>query len=171
MHTLDMLEYAHQQVLAAVEGLSTGDGDVPGACGRWSIREVVAHLVSYEALTVEVLDHLGTDRSGRLVTGWLSDREVYNHFMVNRSSSRTLAQLTADYTAHHEVLINQYIRIPETFLQTTGTLPWHSKRHDVEDFLIDMAYSHKRTHALQIRLHRQHLSAAQHPRGALEMAI
>lgn len=157
MRTLDLIEKGHQLVLSAVEGLSAADADIPGACGRWSIRELVAHLASYEALTVEVLAHLDSESTGRLVTGWLDNRTAFNHFQANRLSDHSLERLIASYSAHHEVLINEYLRIPDARLRQARELAWYGAHRPVYAFLIDIAYKHKRTHALQIVTHRRRL--------------
>jgi hypothetical protein len=157
MRTLDLIERGHQLVLSAVEGLSAADADVPGACGRWSIREIVAHLASYEALTVEVLAHLDSDATGRLVTGWLDDRAAFNHFQLNRLGAHSLDRLLASYRAHHEVVLNDYLRIPDARLRRTRGLAWYGAHRPVYAFLIDIAYKHKRAHALQIVTHRRRL--------------
>lgn len=157
MRTLDLIEKGHQLVLSAVEGLSATDAEVPGACGRWSIREIVAHLASYEALAVEVLTHLDSESSGRLVTGWLDDRAAFNHFQTNRLSDHSLDRLIASYSANYEVLVNEYLRIPDARLRRTRGLAWYGTHRPVYAFLVDIAYKHKRTHALQIVTHRRRL--------------
>ena len=49
----DVLRYGHSTVLGAVDGLPSGQWDMPGACGVWSVKDIVAHLASYELLLVD----------------------------------------------------------------------------------------------------------------------
>ena len=55
MNSLDILMYGHRLVLAVVDGLPAEEWDHPGVCGDWSIKEIIAHLASYELVLVEVL--------------------------------------------------------------------------------------------------------------------
>ncbi|MGQ9887993.1 MAG: maleylpyruvate isomerase N-terminal domain-containing protein [Aggregatilineales bacterium] len=44
----DILKYGHLTVLQAVDGLPPADWETPGVCGVWSVKDIVAHLASYE---------------------------------------------------------------------------------------------------------------------------
>ena len=46
MHALDVLKYGNLTVLRALKDLPPDDWQTPGVCGRWSVREIIAHLAS-----------------------------------------------------------------------------------------------------------------------------
>ena len=52
MHPVDVLSYGNATVLRAVSDLPAADWDTAGVCGWWSVREIVAHLASFEHIPV-----------------------------------------------------------------------------------------------------------------------
>ena len=55
MNAADVSKYGHGTVLQALEGLPPEAWETGGVCGVWSVKDIVAHLASYEQLLVEVL--------------------------------------------------------------------------------------------------------------------
>ena len=55
MNAVDILKYGHLTVLQTLDGFSESAWDTPGACGVWSVKDVIAHLASYEQVLVDVL--------------------------------------------------------------------------------------------------------------------
>ncbi|NJL58174.1 hypothetical protein HC928_25955 [bacterium] len=58
MNILDILKSGHQTVLKAVEELPQAIWEQPGACGEWSVKDIVAHLASFEVTLVDILRQL-----------------------------------------------------------------------------------------------------------------
>ena len=67
MHAVNMLTYGHQTMVDAVEGLPQATWETPGVCGHWSVKEIMAHLASFERLLVETLQTL-TESGGSYAT-------------------------------------------------------------------------------------------------------
>lgn len=55
MNITELLNSGHQTVLKAVEELPETMWEQPGACGDWSIKDIIAHLASFEAALAHVL--------------------------------------------------------------------------------------------------------------------
>ena len=55
MNANDILKYGQGTVFQAIEGLPESAWETPGACGVWSIKDIIAHLASYEHVLVDVL--------------------------------------------------------------------------------------------------------------------
>ena len=53
MNTSDLLEKGHLMVIQVVDGLPELQWDVPGVCGEWSVKDIVAHLASYERVILD----------------------------------------------------------------------------------------------------------------------
>ena len=58
MNTNGILKYGHHTILEELNGLSEAEWLEPGVCGYWSVKDIVAHLASYEWLLVDVLESL-----------------------------------------------------------------------------------------------------------------
>ena len=54
MNADDVLKYGHLTVLGAIDGLAPEQWEIPGACGVWSIKDIVAHLASYELVLADI---------------------------------------------------------------------------------------------------------------------
>lgn len=48
MNASDILKYGQLTVLHTIEGFPEAEWDTPGACGVWSVKDIIAHLTSYE---------------------------------------------------------------------------------------------------------------------------
>ena len=58
MNAVDVLRYGHGTVLTTLEGVPSTEWTTPGVCGVWSVKDIVAHLASYELALVDVLTSL-----------------------------------------------------------------------------------------------------------------
>lgn len=51
-----ILKYGHQTVLKTVDGSPDQDWERGGVCGVWSVKDIIAHLASFEHTLVDVLN-------------------------------------------------------------------------------------------------------------------
>jgi hypothetical protein len=58
MNAADILKYGHLTALKAIDGLPDNAWEMGGACGIWSIKDIIAHLASYELVLVDILTSL-----------------------------------------------------------------------------------------------------------------
>ena len=54
MNAKDILKYGNRTLINSLEGLPEEQWYVEGVCGVWSVKDIVAHLASYERTLVEV---------------------------------------------------------------------------------------------------------------------
>lgn len=55
MNAVDILKYGQQTVLQTLEGFPEAAVETPGACGTWSVKDIIAHLASYEHALADML--------------------------------------------------------------------------------------------------------------------
>ena len=55
MNAVDILKYGQQTVLQTIDGFPNSAWETPGACGVWSVKDIIAHLTSYEHVLIDVL--------------------------------------------------------------------------------------------------------------------
>lgn len=158
MHSLDMLEYGHQMVLTTLLGLDEFQVNRPDVCGQWSVKDIVAHLASFEAVLLDVLTSLTTDQPTPTLDRWTADAEAFNDAEVARRSRRTFDEVLDEYIALHHAVIDQLIRTPQARLRERGALPWYGDCYDVEDFIAYSFYGHKREHCAEINVFRNHIT-------------
>ncbi len=151
MNTVDILKYGQQTVLNTLKDFPEAEVNRPGACGVWSVKDIIAHLASYEHMLIEVLSgFLGggptpyLEKMGTLGPLHFNDGEV--ELRRNRSMAEVLAELNE---AHAQVMALAPQIPPETYRQN-GTLPWYGAEYDLDDFIVYTFYGHKREHSAQI---------------------
>src|SRR5579884_2319587 len=55
MNTAEVLENGHLLLIQVVDGLPEEAWDMPSVCGNWSVKDIVAHLASYEQLILDIV--------------------------------------------------------------------------------------------------------------------
>jgi uncharacterized damage-inducible protein DinB len=157
MNAADILKYGHQTALQATEGFPEGEWEKEGACGVWSVKDIIAHLASYEEVLVDILSTF----IGRHPTPYL-DRFIelggqFNDTEVEKRQRRTMREVLDEFNdAYAQVMsLAEQIR-PEQFRET-GTLPWYGMGYSLDDVIVYMYYGHKREHSAQIAAFRDRL--------------
>lgn len=159
MHALDVLHYGHLTLMNTLDEFPEDEWETPGACGHWSIKDIVAHLTSYERILSE-LCFLLVGKEGPTPT--LDDYRAggdFNDRQVAEFESKSPDQVLS---AYHEAYDRSRVAVeglPENLFKRTGALPWYGQEYDLEDFLIYTFYGHKREHSAQIAVQRDRLSS------------
>ncbi len=161
MNATDILKYGQFTALQAIDGFPEGEWETEGACGVWSVKDIIAHLASYEEVLRDVLSgFIGKYPTSHLdkFTG-LGDQ--FNDTEVKRRKRRTVREVLDEFNdAHAQVMsLIEQIR-PEVFRQV-GTLPWYGMDYALDDVIVYMYYGHKREHSAQIAAFRDRLARLQ----------
>jgi uncharacterized protein (TIGR03083 family) len=161
MNAPDVLKYGQLTLLSGLEGLPDADWETPGVCGVWSVKQIVAHLASYEAAIADVL--LGfVDSAAPTPTldRMRADPVCFNDDEVAARTSRSPADTLAELKREHERAMELACRIPPETYREPGTLPWYGLEYSLDDLLVYMAYGHKREHVAQVCVFRDVLASA-----------
>jgi hypothetical protein len=155
MNTLDMLEYSHLLLLNTLDKLRQDEINVPGVYGIWTIKDTIAHLASYEALTLDVLTSLGADHPTPVLDRWLTSPRTFDNEEIAARSEKSFDDVLREYNEIYAVVIDQLIHTPETRLREVRRLQGYSGSIKAEDFLIHISYEHKLKHCAHIMAFRQ----------------
>ena len=147
MNAGDIVRYGHATVLRSVGAATDAQWEEPGACGVWSIKNIVAHLASYEEALVMLLtafvDGDPATFQSPMDEGF-NDREVAQRSRL--SPHDTLAEYAAACARAQELIA----LVPAEVLRRPGTLPWYGAEYALDDYLVYAFYGHKREHTAQI---------------------
>jgi Mycothiol maleylpyruvate isomerase N-terminal domain len=158
MNALDILKYGHQAVLQSLDGLHDGAWEKPGACGVWSVKDIIAHLASFELVLVDVLVSLTNAEQTPHLTQFINLGPQFNDAEVDRRKERSTREALQEYHDAHIQVMSLAARLsPEVFARV-GTLPWYGDIYSLDDFIVYTFYGHKREHSAQIALFRDHVS-------------
>ena len=156
MNAHDVLQYGHKTVLATLDGIPLSHVITPGVCGRWSVKDIVAHLASFELVLVDVLNSL---QGGPTLTldGYRERSRNFNDTQVALRDSVPYPAVVSEYTAAHERVMSLISGQSAEILARVNTIPWYGPEYSIDDFIVYTNYAHKREHCAQIKLFKKTL--------------
>ena len=126
MHISDILMYGHLTVQRTVETFPAAEVGTAGACGYWSVKDLVAHLGSYELVLVDILDgFINPGSPTPHLEAFIRPDYNFNDEQVNQRQGMTFAEVYAEYQAAHAQVRDLAAQIPADLWQQSGALPWY----------------------------------------------
>lgn len=160
MNAADILKYGHLTVLGAVDQLTDTEWNTEGACGIWSIKSIVAHLASYEAVIVEILGSFVEGSPTPTLDRMYSPDGDFNDAEVAARTALSPSETLAEYVDHNAKSASLIQKIPLETLGKVGTIPWYGPEYSLDDLLVYMDYGHKREHCGQITVYRDNIRSS-----------
>jgi hypothetical protein len=163
MNATDILKYGQLTVIQTIEGFPESEWETPGACGVWSVKDIIAHLTSYEHVLAEVLtSFVGSASStasayGRYLSKYIDPNGNFNDSEVAARKEKTIREVLGEFNDTHTQVMSMVAQIPPEILRQSGTLPWYGAAYALDDFIVYAFYGHKREHSAQIAAFRDHL--------------
>ncbi|HRQ40391.1 MAG TPA: DinB family protein [Chloroflexota bacterium] len=157
MNGLDILKYGHFTVLGAVKDLPETDWETAGVCGVWSVKQIIAHLASFEQLLIEILENLSGSEPGPTLERYKADYLAFNDVEVDARQQLSVAQTMAEYETLQAQTMPLLAQIPEAKRRENGLLPWYGADYDLDDFIVYTYCGHKREHCAQIAVFRDQI--------------
>lgn len=154
MNASDILKYGNATLLKSLEGLPEADWNTPGACGYWSVRDIVAHLASYEQVLLEVLTSFLGGGPAPYLERMGADDAGFNDKEVDARKGLSVQATLGEYSAAHARSMALVVRIPPETLRQAGTLPWYGLEYALDDYIVYAFYGHKREHSAQVAVFR-----------------
>ena len=154
MHAVDVLRYGHLTVMRAIENLPDDDWLTPNVCGVWSVKEIIAHLASFERVLVEALRAARGEPLGRYLTDLTRDGQLFNETQVAMRIGYSVAETLAEYEETHAETMALAATLPPSLYFNTGFMPAYGMEYDLEEFIVYTFYGHKREHSAQIAVFR-----------------
>jgi uncharacterized damage-inducible protein DinB len=149
MNASDMLDQSHLLVFQALEDLPDTGWDLPGACGDWSVKDLVAHLASYEQVLIDALNTFSGAAPTASLQAFINDPASFDREQVEARRYHTGQQVEDEYNDLQIQSSSLLARIPSERTQQPGTLPWTGTEQSLADF-VQMMSQHIRKHCAQI---------------------
>lgn len=154
MDASELLQKGNLLVIQVVDGFPEVGWDMPGACGDWSVKDIIAHLSSYEHVAIEVLKTFQGDEPTPFILKFLHHRDEFNSGEVEARKYLTAQQVIDEYQDTQVQTTSLLMQIPGDKVRQTGTMPWYSQDCSLADF-IHRHYEHTYEHCKQVALFRQ----------------
>jgi uncharacterized damage-inducible protein DinB len=158
MNMSEVLLNGNLLVIRALDGLPEKEWDIPGACGNWSVKDIVAHLAAYEHLIVDVLNTFQGGKPTPSIEQWTNSRAAFNAAAVEERQYATAQQVMDDFQTTQVEAASLIMQIPPEKVQQPGTMPWYSQQSSLADFISQM-YEHMREHSAHITLFHSRVKA------------
>ena len=154
MNATELLDNSHMMIIQALDNLPESEWDTPHVCGEWSIKELVAHLASYEHALVDALNtFLGHEPTPYLLKS-LQNGAAFNTQEVEKRRYDTAQHVLDEYNDTQVQTTSLLAQIPAEKVLQAGTMPWYHKDHCLND-LITIVYNHTCEHCGQITAFRE----------------
>lgn len=158
MNATDILKYGQATVLQAIDGFPETAWETPGACGVWSVKDILAHLTSYEEVLVDILSGFVVGKhSTPYLDKFTEPGSQFNDAEVERRKGKTASEVLDEFNDVHAQVMSLAERMRPEVFRHTGTLPWYGMEYSLDDVLVYMYYGHKREHSAQIAAFRDRL--------------
>ncbi len=152
---LKEVRQARAELLAALAGLSEEDMVRPGAAGIWSVKDILAHLVAWEAELVTALRGRLSRRAREaphIVT--IDDIDEWNAEQYHMSARRPLSIILEDFHGVHKHLLQAIEELDEATLESPLRFEW-MEGEPLAYLVRENAVWHEQEHAEDIRAWRE----------------
>lgn len=115
---------ARARLLQAIDGLSDEQMLQVGAVGVWSVKDVLAHLVAWEAELVTTLSRLDQYTRTAPHIAEIEDIDEWNAEQYRANAARPLAAILEDFHGVHKHLIRALEDLDNRTLTDNRIWPW-----------------------------------------------
>lgn len=150
MQMIEILDNSHLQVIESVDDLNEALWDLPGVSGNWSVKDVIAHLTSYELLLIDILNTAQGEQVSPYVLRWRADLHEFNADMVESRRYHTAQQVLTEYQDAQMRASALLAAMPVELLEKQDALTERS----VADIVVQLG-RHIQQHCEQIVLFRE----------------
>lgn len=162
MNAVDILKYGDSFLHGTLKGVPLEAWETGGVCGVWSVKDIMAHLTSYEALLTDVLSgFLGSSEMPTLQSLLQNGHDAFNAAETGARRSSSPADVLQEYQAGHARNMELAAQIPADTFRQVGTLPWYGAEYSLDDYIVYSFYGHKREHGAQIDVYKDRLRGRQ----------
>lgn len=158
MNAKDILMYGNRTVLMTIADVPENEWNTKGVCGVWSVKEIIAHLTSFEHILVEVLDIFSGKKPGPHLESWSESGQNFNEVQVAKRSAMTRSEVVNEYESVHAQTMKLISQIRPETLRQVGTISWYGPEYALDDLIVYAFYGHKREHCSQINVFKDKLA-------------
>ena len=155
MSATEILDNSHLYAIQTLDDLNEVEWDIPGVDGDWSVKDIVAHLTSYEHLLLEILQAFAGQASDKTYsTARSQGQEQFNASQVEQHKYNTAQQVMDEYQDVQTQTSSLLAQLPADIVMKPETIPLRGKMVSMEQSITGFV-NHTRTHCDQIRAFRQ----------------
>ena len=147
---IDDVRAARAELRDAIDGLTPDEMLQAGVVGMWSIKDTLAHLVSWEAELVTALSKLEQHKTRPPRIVQIDDIDEWNAEQYHTNVRRTLDDVLQDFEGVHRQLIRAIEELSNADLDDNRRYPW-MEGEPISYLIAENAVWHEEEHAEDIR--------------------
>ncbi|MEK7608221.1 MAG: DinB family protein [Patescibacteria group bacterium] len=156
MNALRIVERGHQNFLDTLKDLPENKWTDGFVTGSWTVKDVISHLATYEALQVEAfrksLDPgAPTPLLDQKAKGSFLE---FNDWRWSGEKEKKWQEVLSEYNSSFAELKGIVEKIPRETMAKPSTATWYGESSELDD-IIALNFGHKKHHLAQIKLFRQ----------------
>jgi len=97
-----LIETGWHQLHGALEPLSIEEIESPGTCGEWSVRDLIAHLTSWDTIAVGKVQTIVDDSN----SDTMETTQQFNERAIQESLGLSIARLMSNFATRHRTLLD-----------------------------------------------------------------
>lgn len=147
---LEALETSHEHLLSLIDGLSPDELTQPGAVGEWSVKDILSHLLIWEAETIKLLYMARLNRKPDTAHFKTMSDDEQNAIWQKQFKDRPYELVWNDYASIRDQTIERISDFSDADLNNPKLFPWmqgSSLSQLLESFILQHEAEH--TSALQ----------------------
>jgi uncharacterized damage-inducible protein DinB len=152
MNLPDILFYSQKLVTDSAGNISDEFLMKPGACGEWSVKDILAHITSYEFLLLDVFKFVKHQKDTPYLHQLNTEYKNFNTLQVNAYKNKSKKNLLQEFMQAYDGVLEQLKNFTPSELRKSGTIPWYGTQYSLDDFVVYANYAHFVEHTTQIKL-------------------
>lgn len=149
MNAAEVLDNSHLMIIQAVDHLPELEWDIPNACGVWSVKDIIAHLTSYEHVLVDIFNTFLGHEPTAYIYKFIHNGAEFNDEEVEKRKYALAFQVLDEYNDTQVEAVSLFAQIPAEKVAQPGTMPWYGPQRCLAD-VINIFYDHACEHCAQI---------------------
>lgn len=121
---LEALETSHEKVLTLIEGVPVEKLIQPGASGEWSVKDILSHLLIWEAETIKLLYQAHLHRKPDTAHFKTISDDEQNKIWFAQFKDRPYERVWNDYATIRDQTIERLSEISDANLNNPTLYPW-----------------------------------------------
>jgi len=154
MNAREIVYYGQKHVEDVFRDLPDDAWSVVGVTSRWTLRDLLAHLVSFELLLEDSLTVVAGERSAPAYYPVERGFATFNDDEVAARAQASPAELMRDLAETHARVLARIETLGAERLAQAGTVPWYGAGYSLDDMIVYANYGHKREHCAQVKTFR-----------------
>jgi hypothetical protein len=142
---LAALETGHEEILQLIEGIPEEELTRPNAVGAWSVKDVLSHLLIWEAETVKLLYMAESNRKPQTAHFKTISDDEQNAIWYEQFKDRPYMDVWNDFVTIRDQTIARVNRFSDSDLNNPGLFPWlkgKSLAQIIEEYILQHDAEH-----------------------------